>query len=84
MFAETCPQYLFLSLDDMAGSDFEGAKYVAFPPLRPKEHQAELWRGLRTNDLSLVAGSGRLLQDPERDAGRGAPDGPALPGRGEG
>jgi dihydropyrimidinase len=54
-FAETCPQYLFLSLDDLAKPDFEGAKYVASPPLRPKEHQAELWRGLRTNDLSLVS-----------------------------
>ena len=32
-FAETCPQYLFLSLDDM-GNGFEGAKYVCSPPLR--------------------------------------------------
>ncbi|KAA2256126.1 dihydropyrimidinase [Solihabitans fulvus] len=55
VFAETCPQYLFLSIDDMAKPDFEGAKYVASPPLRPREHQAELWRGLRTNDLSLVS-----------------------------
>ena len=55
VFAETCPQYLFLSLEDLARPDFEGAKYVASPPLRPKEHQAQLWRGLRTNDLSLVS-----------------------------
>ena len=55
VFAETCPQYLFLSLEDLAKPDFEGAKYVASPPLRPVEHQAELWRGLRTNDLSLVS-----------------------------
>jgi dihydropyrimidinase len=55
VFAETCPQYLFLSLEDLAKPDFEGAKYVASPPLRPKEHQGELWRGLRTNDLSLVS-----------------------------
>jgi dihydropyrimidinase len=53
-FAETCPQYLFLSLDDM-GNGFEGAKYVCSPPLRPKDHQADLWRGLRTDDLQLVA-----------------------------
>ena len=32
-FAETCPQYLFLSLDDM-GNGFEGAKFVCSPPLR--------------------------------------------------
>ncbi|HET9144414.1 dihydropyrimidinase [Actinophytocola sp.] len=55
VFAETCPQYLFLSLDDLARPDFEGSKYVASPPLRPKDHQADLWRGLRTNDLSVVS-----------------------------
>jgi dihydropyrimidinase len=55
VFAETCPQYLFLSLDDLDRPGFEGAKYVASPPLRPRSHQAELWRGLRTNDLSVVS-----------------------------
>jgi dihydropyrimidinase len=55
VFAETCPQYLYLSLDDLARPDFEGAKYVASPPLRPREHQDTLWRGLRTNDLSVVS-----------------------------
>jgi dihydropyrimidinase len=55
VFAETCPQYLYLSLEDLARPGFEGAKYVASPPLRPKEHQASLWRGLRTNDLSVVS-----------------------------
>jgi dihydropyrimidinase len=53
-FAETCPQYLFLSLDDM-GNGFEGAKYVCSPPLRPKDHQEDLWTGLRKDDLQLVA-----------------------------
>jgi dihydropyrimidinase len=55
VFAETCPQYLYLSLDDLAKPGFEGAKYVASPPLRPREHQASLWQGLRTNDLSVVS-----------------------------
>ncbi|MBM7786872.1 dihydropyrimidinase [Tenggerimyces flavus] len=55
VFAETCPQYLFLSLDDLGRDDFEGSKFVCSPPLRPREHQAELWRGLRTNDLSVVS-----------------------------
>jgi len=54
-FAETCPQYLFLSTDDLAKPDFEGAKYVCSTPLRPVEHQAALWRGLRTDDLSVVS-----------------------------
>jgi dihydropyrimidinase len=55
VFAETCPQYLYLSLEDLARPGFEGAKYVASPPLRPKEHQVSLWRGLRGNDLSIVS-----------------------------
>ncbi len=54
-FAETCPQYLFLSSEDMAREGFEGAKYVCSPPLRAKDHHANLWRGLRTNDLSVVS-----------------------------
>jgi len=55
VFAETCPQYLYLSLEDLAKPGFEGAKYVASPPLRPQDHQPDLWRGLRTNDLSVVS-----------------------------
>ncbi|MQA11585.1 MAG: dihydropyrimidinase [Pseudonocardiaceae bacterium] len=55
VFAETCPQYLYLSIEDLAKPGFEGAKYVASPPLREKKHQADLWRGLRTNDLSVVS-----------------------------
>src|SRR2546430_5461167 len=47
-YAETCPQYLYLSLDDLARPGFEGAKFVCSPPLRPSDHQAELWRGPAT------------------------------------
>ncbi|MEP7377967.1 MAG: dihydropyrimidinase [Chloroflexota bacterium] len=53
-FAETCPQYLFLSLDDM-GNGFNGAKFVCSPPLRPKDHWESLWQGLVKDDLQLVA-----------------------------
>jgi dihydropyrimidinase len=56
VFAETCPQYLFLSLDNL-GNGFDGAKYVCSPPLRDTAagHQDRLWRGLRTNDLQVVS-----------------------------
>lgn len=54
-YAETCPQYLFLSQDDLARPDFEGAKYVCTPPLRPASMQEDLWRGLRTHDLQVVS-----------------------------
>jgi dihydropyrimidinase len=53
-FAETCPQYLFLSLDDL-GNGFEGAKFVCSPPLRPKDHQEDLWTGLIKDDLQVVS-----------------------------
>ena len=56
VFAETCPQYLFLSLEDL-GNGFEGAKYVCSPPLRDRTegHQEALWSGLATNDLQVVS-----------------------------
>jgi dihydropyrimidinase len=53
-FAETCPQYLFLSLDDL-GNGFEGAKFVCSPPLRPVDHQDDLWNGLVKDDLQVVS-----------------------------
>lgn len=55
VFGETCPQYLFLSADHLAEPGFEGAKYVCSTPLRPREHQAALWRGLRADDLQVVS-----------------------------
>jgi dihydropyrimidinase len=54
-FAETCPQYLFLSYDNYEEPGFEGAKYVMTPPLREKWNQAELWKGLRTDDLQVIS-----------------------------
>ena len=53
-FAETCPQYLFLSLDDM-GHGFDGAKFVCSPPLRAADHQDILWQGLVKDDLQIVS-----------------------------
>jgi dihydropyrimidinase len=54
-FAETCPQYLFLSQDDLSRPGFEGAKYVCSPPLRPRDHQEDLWNGLVKDDLQIVS-----------------------------
>lgn len=63
VFGETCPQYLYLSLEDQLGAsseewgDFEGAKWVCSTPLRPRAggHQESLWQALRTNDLQMVS-----------------------------
>lgn len=54
-YAETCPQYLFLSIDDLGRPGFEGAKYVFTPPLRETWHQDKLWEGLRINNLQIVS-----------------------------
>ena len=54
-FAETCPQYLFLSYDNYEEPGFEGSKYVMSPPLRQKSAQDRLWRGLAFNDLQAIA-----------------------------
>jgi dihydropyrimidinase len=63
VFGETCPQYLYLSLEDQLGAtseewgDFEGAKWVCSTPLRSREegHQHHMWQALRTNDLQMVS-----------------------------
>jgi dihydropyrimidinase len=63
VFGETCPQYLYLSLEEQLGAvskewgDFEGAKWVCSTPLRSREegHQDHMWQALRTNDLQMVS-----------------------------
>jgi dihydropyrimidinase len=55
IFAETCPQYLLLSIDELARPGFEGAKYVFTPPLREKHHAPKLWDGLKDDHLQVVS-----------------------------
>jgi len=54
-YAETCPQYLYLSLENFDVPGFEGAKYVFTPPLREKWHQEKLWQGLAQDTLQVVS-----------------------------
>src|SRR2546423_1651516 len=54
-YAETCPQYLFLSYDNYEEPGFDGAKYVMSPPLRDKDKQDRLWRGLAFDDLQAIS-----------------------------
>jgi len=58
VFGETCPQYLYLSLEEQLGAPgFEGAKWVCSTPLRARAegHQDHMWQSLRTNDLQMVS-----------------------------
>jgi dihydropyrimidinase len=58
VFGETCPQYLYLSLEEQLGAPgFEGAKWVCSTPLRERAqgHQDALWNYLRTGDVTTVS-----------------------------
>ncbi|MGB8113694.1 MAG: dihydropyrimidinase [Candidatus Sulfotelmatobacter sp.] len=55
VYAETCPQYLYLSIENFDAPGFEGAKYVFTPPLREKWHQEKLWNGLTRDHLQVVS-----------------------------
>jgi dihydropyrimidinase len=54
-FAETCPQYLLLSVEELSRPNFEGAKYVFTPPLREKGNLPKLWDGLKHDHLQVVS-----------------------------
>lgn len=55
IYAETCPQYLFLTADDLAKPGFEGAKCVCSPPPRSVEEQGHIWRGLKTGAFQVFS-----------------------------
>ncbi|CCH78827.1 D-hydantoinase [Nostocoides japonicum T1-X7] len=80
VFGETCPQYLYLSLEEQLGArseewgDFEGAKWVCSTPLRARAegHQEQLWQALRTNDLQMVSTDHcPFCMKEQKDLGRG-------------
>ena len=53
--AETCTQYLTLDTSFLAKPNFEGAKYVCVPPLRPKEHIEALWQAVANGWIDAVS-----------------------------
>lgn len=55
VLAETCPQYLFLSDEDMNRSGFEGAKFMCSPPPRERENQEQIWRGIQTGVFQVFS-----------------------------
>lgn len=54
VYGETCPPYLLLDQTSLEKPNFEGAKYVWSPPLRPKEHQEVLWNALKSKQLQTI------------------------------
>jgi dihydropyrimidinase len=76
VFAETCPQYLFLSAADLDRPGLEGAKWMCSPPPRSAADQDALWRALELGDLQVVSSdhapyrfdaSGKLSAGPNPD-----------------
>lgn len=55
IYGETCPQYLFLSSDDIDTADMSGAKCVCTPPPRNKADQEILWQGLRNGTFQVFS-----------------------------
>ena len=55
VFAETCPQYLFLTDSLLSLPDFEGAKFVCSPPLRKASDNKALWKAIVKNEIQTVA-----------------------------
>ncbi len=55
IFAETCPQYLFLSAEDIDTPDLSGAKCVCTPPPRDRANQPAMWRGVLDGTLTVFS-----------------------------
>jgi dihydropyrimidinase len=55
VYAESCPQYLFLTADDIDRPGLEGAKFCCSPPPRDATSQEAVWRGLKDGTLSLFS-----------------------------
>jgi dihydropyrimidinase len=55
VFAETCPQYLFMTGKDVDKPGIEGAKWICSPPPRTQADQEAIWQGLALGDLQVVS-----------------------------
>jgi dihydropyrimidinase len=76
VFAETCPQYLFLTANDLDRPGLEGAKWICSPPVRQPSDQEALWQALALGDLQTVSsdhapyrfdGSGKFINGADPD-----------------
>lgn len=72
VFAETCPQYLWLAQEDLP-EGFDAARFVCSPPLRRRAegHQAALWSGISTGRVDAVATDHCPFSWEQKEAGRG-------------
>jgi dihydropyrimidinase len=74
VYAETCPQYLFLSSDDLDTHDMSGAKCVCTPPPKHKDNQQHIWRGVLDGTLDCFTSDHSPIRYTDKIAG--GPDTP--------
>lgn len=55
IYCETCPQYLTLTEECYNKENYEGLKYIMAPPLRKQEDVEALWKGVKNNDVDVIA-----------------------------
>lgn len=67
---ETCIQYLFNSIDDLARPDFTGARYVCSPPLRDAANQSHLWDYLERGVLESCSTDHCAFNSEQKAMGR--------------
>ncbi|HKI97912.1 MAG TPA: dihydropyrimidinase [bacterium] len=79
IYAETCPQYLFLTEADLRLEGFEGAKFICSPPPRDRQDQERVWEGLQDGLFNVFSSDHAPFryQDPKGKMVRGA-DAPFL------
>jgi dihydropyrimidinase len=74
IYGETCPQYLFMTAQDMDRDGMEGAMYCCSPPPRDRENQEAVWRGLVNGTFQVMSSdhapfrfdaSGKLASGPD-------------------
>ena len=74
IFAETCPQYLFLTADDLQRDGMDGAMFCCSPPPRDANDQEAMWRGLANGTFAVFSSdhapyrydeTGKLAEGPE-------------------
>ena len=78
IFGETCPQYLFLTSEDLAAPDYEGAKCICSPPPREKKDQDAIWNGLRGGVFQVFSSDHAPFRYAGSDGKRRAGESPAF------
>jgi dihydropyrimidinase len=55
IYGETCPQYLFLTADDLDKAGLDGAKFCCSPPPRDRQAQEAVWTGLKNGTFQVFS-----------------------------